>query len=154
MRSANRLLEVVGRNGELQLHLPSAKSPMRYLVDSHTLICLSEMRNVTSNRNKTTWSNTDTRLNPEEFYEPCLNHQISIRELGGVSGINDFMEHLSQAEESQREEGENEAIAELKSLMRGHHIGDNSSGNLKMSGSLAERIAETLIYGKENRRLN
>ena len=82
MRSANRLLEVVGRNGELQLHLPSAKSPMRYLVDSHTLICLSEMRNVTSNRNKTTWSNADTGLTPNGFYERGVNQQIAIRELG------------------------------------------------------------------------
>ena len=38
MRSENRLLDVVGCDGALPLHLPSAKSPIRYLVDSETLI--------------------------------------------------------------------------------------------------------------------
>ena len=40
VRSVNRLLDVVGCDGELQLHLQSTKSPMRYLVDSQALISL------------------------------------------------------------------------------------------------------------------
>ena len=31
--------------------------------------------------------------------------------------------------------------------MRGRKIGNNSPGNLKNSGSMADRIANTLIYG-------
>ena len=36
--SVNRILDVIGCDGTLQLHLPSAKSPLRYLVGSRTLI--------------------------------------------------------------------------------------------------------------------
>ena len=46
MRPKDRLLEVLGRDGELRLHLPSTKSPIHYMVGSHALICLSKMRNV------------------------------------------------------------------------------------------------------------
>ena len=66
--STNRLLEVIGCDGELRLHLPRTKSPIRYLVGSKTLIFLSKMRNGIPNRGKTTWPNTDTRLNSNEFY--------------------------------------------------------------------------------------
>ena len=45
MRSENRLREVVGCDGELQLPLPSAKFPIHYLVGSQALISLSEMGN-------------------------------------------------------------------------------------------------------------
>ena len=38
MRSPNRILDVVGCDGELQLHPPSAKSPLHYSVDSQALI--------------------------------------------------------------------------------------------------------------------
>ena len=95
MRSGNRLLEAIGCGGESQLHLPSATSPIRYLSDSQTLIALSKMSNGISNRNKTTRPNTDARLNSDEFYEPGLNRQISIREMGRVDAFNDFAEHLS-----------------------------------------------------------
>ena len=72
MRSAKRLLEIIGRDGTLQLHVPSTKPPIRYLVDTQTLILLSELRNVILNRNQTTWANTDTRLTPKDFYEPTM----------------------------------------------------------------------------------
>ena len=62
--------------------------------------------------------------------------------------LNDSMEHLSQVEESKHEEGTQEAINELGLLMHGHRIGSNSSGNIKISVSLAARIARTAIYGK------
>ena len=94
MRSANRLLEVLGRDGEFQLHLPSAKSPIRYSVGSQTLIFLSEMRNAISNRNKTTRTNTDARTSPRAFYEPTHNREIAIREMGGVGAFNDSTERL------------------------------------------------------------
>ena len=45
MRSENRLLDVIGCDGELRLHLPSTKSTIRYLVDSQTLIGLAKMIN-------------------------------------------------------------------------------------------------------------
>ena len=107
------------------------------------------MRNGILNRNKTTLPNTGAMHNPEEFYEPGINHRIAIREMGGVEAFNDCVGSLSQAEESKHEEWESQT--ELKSLMRGHHIDCNSSGNLKIPGSSADRIAETLIYGKERK---
>ena len=59
MRPANWLLEAIDCDVEVQLHLPSTKSLSHYLVDSQTLIPMSEMRNVMWIRNKTTWSNAD-----------------------------------------------------------------------------------------------
>ena len=37
MRSGNRILDVFGRDGTLQLHLPGAKFPSHYMVDSQTM---------------------------------------------------------------------------------------------------------------------
>ena len=34
MMSTNSLFELIGRDGELQLHVPSAKSPIHYRADS------------------------------------------------------------------------------------------------------------------------
>ena len=50
-----------------------------------------------------------------------------------------------------REEGTKDDISELKSLIRGHRVGTNSAENPKISGSLADRIAKTLIYGKKRK---
>ena len=55
MRSANRSFGILGRDGALQLHLPSTKFPIHYMFGSQTLISLSKMRNVILNRNQTTW---------------------------------------------------------------------------------------------------
>ena len=44
-----------------------------------------------------------------------------------------------------------EAITELKSLMRGKHVGNNSPGNLKIAGSLADRLVKTSTYGKDGK---
>ena len=43
-----------------------------------------------------------------------------------------------------------DGILESESLIRGHRVCRNSAGNPEISVSLADRIAETLIYG--NRR--
>ena len=93
----NRILDVIGRDAPLQLQLPSAKSPLRYPAGSQTLISLSGIRNATPNRSITTWYNAATRLTPKEFYEPRLNHQIAIREMGGVEAFNDSIGRLSHA---------------------------------------------------------
>ena len=138
-RSANRILNVIGCDGTLQLHFPSAKSPLRYLVDSQTLVSMSKMRNVIPNRNITTWFNTDARLTPKTVYEPGINRKIAIRELGVVA-FNDFIGHLCQVGQLKREEGPQEAITELQCLMRGRNFGRNSSGNLRISGSSGDRI--------------
>ena len=87
MRPANRLFAILGRDWALQLHAPSTKYPIHYLVDSQSLIFLSEMRNGILNRNPTTWDNADARLAPKAFYEPTLNRQIDIRELGGGGSL-------------------------------------------------------------------
>ena len=99
------------------------------------------MRNGIPNLSKTTWPNTDAGINPKEFYGPGLNRQISIHEMGGGAAFKDSMEHLSQAEELKHAEWAKEAITELKSLMRGQQIGNNSPGSLKFSVYLTDRIA-------------
>ena len=53
--------------------------------------------------------------------------------------------------ESKREKGAREAILELESLIHGHRTGSNSAENPKMSGSLADSITKTLIYGKQGK---
>ena len=84
MRPGNRLFDIyLGRDGALQLHLPSTKSPIHYMVDSQAVIFLSEMGDWILNRNQSTWGNTDTRLAPHAFYEPTVYRKIDIRELGG-----------------------------------------------------------------------
>ena len=87
MLSANRILDVIGRDGALELNLPIAKSPLRYWLGSQTLIFLSEMANGILNRNPTTRANVDTRLSPNAFYEPGVNLQIAIHELGGFNRL-------------------------------------------------------------------
>ena len=39
----------------------------------------------------------------------------------------------------------------MKSLIRGKRIGRNSADNSKISGTLADRIANPLIYGKKRK---
>ena len=83
MRPENRSLGIIGRDGALQLRLPSTEFPTHYLVYSKTLIALSEMGNAILNRNQTTWGNTDARLGPGEFYDPTLNRRVAIHDLWG-----------------------------------------------------------------------
>ena len=66
---------------------------------------LSEMGNGIPNRRKTAWPNTDTRLNPKQFYAHGVNRGISSREIGWVEALNDFMEHISPAGELKHDEG-------------------------------------------------
>ena len=54
------------------------------------------MGNGIANRNKTTRPDTDTRPNSEEFYEPGLNQNSDIRDLGAVGAFNDFVVRLGQ----------------------------------------------------------
>ena len=49
---------------------------------SESVDFLLRMGNVILNSNKTTWSNADTGLTPNGFYERGVNQQIAIRELG------------------------------------------------------------------------
>ena len=152
MGSANRLLGIIGRDGALQLHVPSTKFPTHYLFDSQTLIFLWKMRNWILNRNRTKCTNADTRLTPKSFYEPTLNRQIDIHDMGGEEAFNDFMDHLwNMGGELKHDKGTKEAILESESLIHGHRMGGNSAGNQKMSGSLSDRITKTLIYGKQGK---
>ena len=118
MRSAIRLLAVLGCNSAFRLHLPSTKFPIHYSVGSHTLISLSEMRNGIPNRNQTTWTNTDTMASHRAFYEPTRNQKIAIRELGGVEALNYFTGLLGSMEDLKHEEWAKDYITELKSLIR------------------------------------
>ena len=71
VRSANRLFEIIGRGGALQLRVPSTKSPIHYLVYPQAMIPLP--KNALLNRNQTTWAYTDTRLAHRAFYDPTPN---------------------------------------------------------------------------------
>ena len=95
-RAKKRLLEVVGCDGAAKLRLPSKKYQIHDIVGSRTLIHLPQMRHGIPNRNKTTWPDTDTRLNSNEFYEPGINRKIDTHGMGGVEAFNDLMTHLSQ----------------------------------------------------------
>ena len=44
-----------------------------------------------------------------------------------------------------------EDITESESLMRGHHVENNSEDNLKISGSSSGGIAETFLRGEERK---
>ena len=49
------------------------------------------------------------------------------------------------------EEGAKDDIAELESLIIGHRVERNSSGNSEISGSLEAIIVKTLTYGKSEK---
>ena len=53
--------------------------------------------------------------------------------------------------ELKREEGMGGDISELKSLISGELMVRNSARNPQISGSLADRIAKTLIYDKRRK---
>ena len=86
MKSTGKILDVLGCDGTLQLHLENTKFPLHYLVHSQTLIFLSKARNKILNRIPVTWASTDTRLPIRDFYENDLDRQIAINELVGVGG--------------------------------------------------------------------
>ena len=151
LKSTDRILDVLGRDGTLQLHLAKTKFPLRYLVDSQALVFLKKARDEYVNSNPITWTNTDTRLSIREFYENDLNQQIATNELVGEQAYRDFLDHIGKVEELRREEGTQEAISELKTLMRGQRIEQNSPDLSKLSGNLGGRITKTLLYGKKGK---
>ena len=61
------------------------------------------------------------------------------------------MDHIGTVEELRHEEGMQESISELKTLMRGQRIEQNSSDLMKLSGNLGGRITKTLLYGKKGK---
>ena len=60
------------------------------------------------------------------------------------------MGHLRQVEELKHEEGTQESITELESLTRGHRVGNNSPGNLKIAGSAAENIESDDLWKRKS----
>ena len=129
MPSANRLLGVIGRDGELHLHAPSVKFPVHYMVGSETLVILSRMGNAISNRNQTMRPNADARLAPVDFYEPTVNRQIAIREPGLGKRLTITRIAYGAWWGLKLVKGTKEAIAEMESLIRGHRVGSNSAEN-------------------------
>ena len=73
--------------------------------------------------------------------------------MGGVEAFNDCIHRLCQVEVLKHEEGTHEAITELESLARGHHIENKSTDRWEIPGSLNGSIAKTLIYGKRRKSL-
>ena len=68
MRSGSSWLELIGRVGELQLHGPSAKFPIHYMVDSQALILLSRNEKCDfKSKSNDLWGDTDARLTPKLF---------------------------------------------------------------------------------------
>ena len=68
--------------------------------------------------------------------------------MGRVEAFNYFIARLSHVWELKHEEGTQAAITELGSIMRGMHIGRNSSGNLRISGSLKGDIEDAYLRQK------
>ena len=68
-------------------------------------------------------------------------------------GFNDFVDRLGNMEELKREKGKKEAIAESKSLIRGHRVDNNLPIKTGISGSLADRVTKMSIYGKERKKI-
>ena len=66
-----------------RLHLTETKFTARYLVDPQALAPITKIMGRILRRKKTTWANTDARLDHNEFFQADLNQQISIRKLGG-----------------------------------------------------------------------
>ena len=63
--------------------LANTKFHLRYLVGSETLVFLVGIRGDILRRNRTTWANTDTRLDTIEFRKQNIGRGIAIRALGG-----------------------------------------------------------------------
>ena len=63
----------------------------------------------------------------------------------GGGEFNDVMDRLWIMGELKQDGGTKDAISELKSLIRRHHMGGNSAENPKITGSLSDRIVKTLI---------
>ena len=53
--------------------------------------------------------------------------------------------------EAKHEKGMGEAIVELKSLIHGQRVNNNSPGKTKIPGPLTDKITKTLIFGKERK---
>ena len=70
---------------------------------------------------------------------------------GGEQAFRDFLDHIGMVEELRHEEGMRESISELKTLMRGQRIGQNSTDLMKLSGNLGGRITKILLYGKKGK---
>lgn len=83
MRPSNSLFGPIGCGGPLQLHVPSAKFPIHYLVGSETLIFLPDAGNGILNRDRTKLASADTIQTPKCFCEPTSNQKIAIHEPGG-----------------------------------------------------------------------
>ena len=78
IRPTDKIFDALGRGGALRLHLPHTKSHVRYLAGSQTLSLLSKITNWILTVEQTRWTNAETRLNPLDYYEHGLNHQIEI----------------------------------------------------------------------------
>ena len=108
------------------------------------------MRNWTSNRNQSTWDNTETRTSRRAFYKPANNQKL-LSANWGVGALNYFMDRLGNMGDLKREVWKKDDISGLKSLICGQRAERNSADNSENSGSLAGRIAKTLIYGKSEK---
>ena len=84
---ADKIRDVLGRDGTLHLHLNDKKSTIRNLADPQSLVILAHIRNAIPPTNKTTWGNTDTRLYRNLFFKENPDRRIPIDELGVGGGV-------------------------------------------------------------------
>ena len=90
------------------------KTPLLYIVDSQTLVLLSEIRNGLLRGVEKARANIGTRLRPLDYYKPFVNSEIGIHAMGGAVGFNDFMEYLSQLSALRNEEWVRNTTKDLK----------------------------------------
>ena len=71
----------------------------------------------------------------------------------GEQAYRDFLDHIGKVGELRHEEGTQESISELKTLMRGRRIEQNSSDLMELSGNLSGELRKLFfMIGKGNRR--
>ena len=88
---------------------------------------------------------------PKRFTNRALTGKLPFARWDGGEAFNDFMGHLGNMGDLKQDKGMGETIAELESLIHGQRMESNSMDKPKIQGSLAGRIAKTLIYGKERK---
>ena len=100
------------------------------------LVFWPKIRNGISQRNQTTWANTDTMLGPSVCSRWKLNREIAIDELGGaLKTLLEYMDEASNSDDVAAEE-----IQELKGLTSGQPIDHNR-------GPVDGDSLKLLVYG-------
>ena len=97
LTSTNKILDVLGCDGSLRMHLTVTKSHIRFSADPQTLVLVTEIR----------WGHCKTikRHAPLQIIDYIIivrslkirNRQITLNESGGGDALTDFLEYMEMA---------------------------------------------------------